>query len=654
MNKTNDTLDGKRYINLVRCSSAKQADTSIPDQLKLLNSFAVARGMVHVADEILDGVTGSIPGARSDIERLIRRKKEVDDFDVLLVQDSSRLTRGGATHGMKIEYDLASAGIRLVFAAGAVPDGKYGAILQTFSYFTAQEHAQAISFASTRGSQSALEQGRIAHCSRPPYGVDRLYLSAAGVELHVIRTLPDGTQQKLDPKTGELLLTFGRNDGKGRSRHYVKQKDEHVILIPGAPERVEAVRLMFRRHLFDGWGYFRIAAELNASKVASPTGRLWNTSAVGAILGNPIYTGASIANRMTMAIYNRRSRGQPAPAEVDPQELANRKRPAERVRPRSEWMERGEPRLAEYLDAEIRALAQTKQQARLEAQAAGRKAAVIRDRHTESEYILKGIIVALQGELAMSGRTTGSGKYRTRYYAVTRAYNTPSAEMPSRRFVRAEAVEQAVFGVLREVLSQAPQLRGIVRAELQRRYDDCVIDGESVDALMARRGELKKAMEFVIGSLGKLGQELARKKAMEIEAEAKALGERIVKAMAVAASKAAPDIDADAAQVIKGMQRMLRSIDKLRPAPLRRLLRLLVPRVEVDLETLGVQIDVALPLWAALNEKALRESLCLDAKSPWQSANEAQNAHSLELAVFRCSSTPRPFCLACRRLHRAA
>src|SRR5206468_4192265 len=82
-------LRRQRYINLVRCSSAKQTETSVPDQLKLLNAFADQHEMVHVDDVVLDGVTGSIPGARSDVTDLIQRKQQRDDFDVLLVQDPS-------------------------------------------------------------------------------------------------------------------------------------------------------------------------------------------------------------------------------------------------------------------------------------------------------------------------------------------------------------------------------------------------------------------------------------------------------------------------------------------------------------------------------------------------------------------------------------
>ena len=86
-NSNINTLAGKRYINLVRCSTDQQTDTSIPAQLDLLNGFA-ARGMIHIDDIVLDGVSGSKPGNRGDVPELIARKiqKEMTS-EVLLVRD---------------------------------------------------------------------------------------------------------------------------------------------------------------------------------------------------------------------------------------------------------------------------------------------------------------------------------------------------------------------------------------------------------------------------------------------------------------------------------------------------------------------------------------------------------------------------------------
>lgn len=62
MNERN--LKGKRYIALVRCSSAAQSDTSIEAQNASVETYARDHGMVGVGSVELAGVTGSVPGAR--------------------------------------------------------------------------------------------------------------------------------------------------------------------------------------------------------------------------------------------------------------------------------------------------------------------------------------------------------------------------------------------------------------------------------------------------------------------------------------------------------------------------------------------------------------------------------------------------------------
>ena len=181
----NSKLRGKRYLCHVRCSTFQQSDTSIPDQLKLLRAFGDENGMIHVDDIILDGVSGSRPGARTDLNDIIERKKRKNDFEILLIQDMSRFTRSGAEHGMKLLYDLNAVGIEVAFVADRLPEGDHGDIMKTVGFFAAQQYAKSLSFAVARGSMSSLEQGRTTHCLRPPYGIDRLFLASDGRKLHI-------------------------------------------------------------------------------------------------------------------------------------------------------------------------------------------------------------------------------------------------------------------------------------------------------------------------------------------------------------------------------------------------------------------------------------------------------------------------------------
>jgi hypothetical protein len=196
------------------------------------------------------------------------------------------------------------------------------------------------------------EQRRKAHCSFAPMGLEKLYVRANGDPLHIIRNLEDGTQQQIDPSSGAVIGVFGRNAKSGTPAHYQKQKDELVELIPGEPRRVEAVTRIFRRRFADGWGYRRIAMELNSLNFPSPRGGLWTRSAVKVILDNPVYTGRGIANRKTTALYYCRNKDRPREARhVRHTECG---RPAEQIRPANEWAIIEYSALAEFLPEDIR------------------------------------------------------------------------------------------------------------------------------------------------------------------------------------------------------------------------------------------------------------------------------------------------------------
>ena len=88
-----------------------------------------------------------------------------------------------------------------------------------------------------------------------------------------------------------------------------------------------------------------------------------------------------------------------------------------------------------------------------------------RDKHRSSEYILKGLLRAKQGNLPMTGRRTGKVASKVRYYAVSRATSVPRSRSIQNRMIQAQPLECAVINCLREVLPAKPDLtRAIQRA----------------------------------------------------------------------------------------------------------------------------------------------------------------------------------------------
>lgn len=623
----NKKLRGKRYIALTRCSSAAQIDTSISAQNALVERFAQEHGMVCAGVVELAGVSGSVPGIRTDIDEIIQRKRERNDFDVVLLQDATRFTRAGIAHGMKLLYELRAAGIQEVFVMDDAPEGEEGDAYRCFQFLSGKKQIDTMSLNVARGLSAALKENRTAHCKAPPYGVDRLYTAPDGTPKHIIRNLPDRTQVKLDPNTRAVIEKFGRSEGRGVPAHYIKQKTERIDLIPGDPDRVSVVREIFERYHRDGWGYARIAENLNDRGVPSPSGRLWYAVTVRGILLNPIYLGKGLANVFTSALYYMRGHDGPVERRAT---LAQTSEgiPPRQVRPQTDWFERPEPALAGFLDESIRPVAEAKQQARLDAFAAGQTQRRYRSRHTESDFILTGILVAKQGGHAMSGRRTGKPGYKWRSYQIGRAVAAPSGKVP-KTMIGAEPLEQAIVRALQLVLAEADHLREsierIAREQLRgKRHRD-----DEVTKLNSERETLVERMRYALMSLDEVGRE-----ALKADLQAWQTRIRTIDNEIRSITRARP-VTNDPGRIADSVCTALRSLGEelpnLAPAALREVLKMFVSKLEVDLETKQVDVEFAVPDWSRVD---LRQ-VCLNDGLACKTEGQAHLALTVSRKLIR-------------------
>ncbi len=591
-------LEGKRYIELTRCSSAGQIDTSIDAQHVLVEQYAREHGMVRAGVVELAGVSGSIPGIRTDIDQIICRKREQDDFEVLLLQDCTRFTRAGTAHGMSMIYELRAAGVQVVFVKDDAPDGELGDVLQSMRLYASNEQVRSLSHNVTRGLSFSLYEGRSAHCKSPPYGLDRLYTAEDGTPKHIVRNLPDGTQVKLTGDgSGTVVERFGRNEKSGVPAHYIKQKNERIVLVPGDPECVKVMQEIFRRHFQDGWGYGRIAQDLNDRGIAAPRGGLWYSVTVRGILLNPIYLGTGLANLFTSAIYYARGQNGPIERNSSTTKLANG-RPAREVRLASDWFEREEPALKGMLDESLRPAAEAKQKKRLDALATGQTQRKHRSRHTDSDFILTGILTAKQSGLPMSGRRTGKPGMKWRSYQITRAQGAPSSKVP-KTMIGAEPLERAVVGALQLILFEAdhlrPQIEKMAREELRRDRSG----RKDAAKLQAEKDLLAKRIRFAIANLDDVGKEAVKSDLQAWQARIRAIDAEMRRAVEVSL---APDDPAAIAESVCAKLRVLGEILPTLPsAALRDVLKTFVSKLEVDLETKAVVAEFALPEWSRLD-----------------------------------------------------
>lgn len=113
------------------------------------------------------------------------------------------------------------------------------------------------------------------------------------------------------------------------------------------------------------------------------------------------------------------------------------------------------------------------------------------------------------------------------------------------------------------------------------------------------------------------------------------------------------DLDAMVTQMVEDLQNLGKELQPQDVPHIRRLLGLLVTRMEADPETKVVEVEFALPSWMG---QVLRRhgAVGLDAISAYKTFNEAHRENDVILGIFRCDGEGRPVCYTCRRMRAAA
>lgn len=644
-----NTLAGKRYINLVRCSTDQQTETSIPAQLALLNGFAAARGMIYRDDVILDGVSGSKPGNRDDLKQIIDRKIQKNDFEVLLVQTEDRLTRGGAGHGAWMQHELERQGIELVFASSDAPEGPYAPIIRSLKFQAAQETVKTTSLRSTQGYQRALENRNVATSTHSPYGCHRLYCSANETALFILRDNGDGTQHKLDPKTRVVLDTYGEV-GSGAKGHYRKQKSEKVYLVMGEEAEVAVVRMIFRRKYLDGMGGRRLANELNRQGVRAPAGGRWTQRQVDVIAENEVYTGAGVANRVASGRFYQRAAGNPQKVQLDAKVLATKKTLPPRLRPPEEWVYQEQPHLVGFLEEPLRTIAAVKIKELWELRCRPGREKRPYNPHPDSEYLLTGLLTAVEDGRKLKGYTGGPKGRQIRYYVHPLAQkDAVLAGFPNKLF-RADVLETAVLAAVVEALLAMPDLKAEVDAAIRSATEQqSPAKGDQIAKLKDERAAITRKITVMLDMM-EVAEEEAKAKIFILKGQQRQIDDQL--RLAAESVKTQPqDPAALAASVMERLQALGTSIGGMPTYQLRQVLASLIASATISMVTGEVQITLRIPQSALLDAKTAIEALSLRQTSPSSTASQAQHARSLLLAKVICNfsrQSQKP-CFICRR-----
>jgi hypothetical protein len=88
---------------------------------------------------------------------------------------------------------------------------------------------------------------------------------------------------------------------------------------------------------------------------------------------------------------------------------------------------------------------------------------------------------------------------------------------------------------------------------------------------------------------------------------------------------------------------------------LKQLVRLLISKMTIDMETLEFEIELALPSWAMMQAERVKAALRLDRDLHMRTSGETQLQEGLFLlGRFACKANGHPICFECMRLRRAA
>jgi hypothetical protein len=556
-----------------------------------------------IVDELkYEGVSASVAANLDAIAvELIRRKRGHENFDCILVYDISRFSRSGAKHAAKMRWDLEQAGIDVITVIGYQPPNPYSDIVDTFGAAQAREQARSIAGASARGAQSSLERGTRAHCTKPPYGVNRLVLSESGEPLFILQNEADGSQLRLAVDTGEVLERYPQRVGNA-SGHYKKSAGQRVALVPGRPEHVDIVRQIFRRHAIDGWGFHRIAQELNDQGIPSAKGSMWHKKAVRDILNNPVYCGAGLANARTQALYFRRASG--TPTDVGPAGRRVAGSSSTTYRPAEDWVWVEEERMAGYLPDDLRERALRRQRQYLLDRATGVRRRPKKDKHINSLYILKGVLRTPDG-VEMTGQTN-----KHRYYIHSRSHTAPKTGTLRPR-VRAEAVEEPILARLRQMLLLIPHLRASI-LEKSHEWAESRHAGDGRAALEKRLASLDRRIAVVLSVDAE--DEVLRQQLTELVTERNDIKQRLSSQNGLP-HLSPPEIEEVVDLMLENLQMLGRFMGTFDPSGLRKLVEVFVESAVFDPETREVSIVLRVPSWAMAEDRMMGLGDPLDSKS---------------------------------------
>ncbi|MGD0581224.1 MAG: recombinase family protein [Bryobacteraceae bacterium] len=268
-----------RAAEYVRMSTEHQ-QYSTENQSDVIRQYAAQRGMVIVRTYADAGKSGLRIDGRDALKQLLQDVESGHaDFTAILVYDVSRWGRfQDADESAYYEYICRRAKIDVHYCAEQFEnDGSpVSTIVKGVKRAMAGEYSRELSAKVFIGQCRLIELG-FRQGGAPGYGLRRM----------------------LRDQGGEQKGLLSRGEQKSI-------QTDRVILVPGPPEEVAAVRWMYSRFIKEGKVESEIAALLNDKGINTDLGRPWTRGAVHQVLTNEKYIGNNVYNRISFKLKKKR------------------------------------------------------------------------------------------------------------------------------------------------------------------------------------------------------------------------------------------------------------------------------------------------------------------------------------------------------------
>lgn len=269
----------------VRMSTEHQRYSTENQQLAI-SEYATLHGMRIVKTYIDAGKSGLNISGRLELQKLLEDVQRKDiEFKAVLVYDVSRWGRfPDPDEAAMYEQSCKRQGVQIIYCAEQFKnDGSLqSTIIKNIKRSMAAEYARELSVKVFAGQKTLIKKG-YRQGGTPGYGLRRQLIDE-------------------DHNAKGILK---------RGEHKSIQTDR-VLLIPGPPDEIETVNLIYELFLNEGITERNIADILNNKKIVSETGRPWTRGVVHQILTNEKYIGNNVFNRTSFKLKIKHEQNDPA------------------------------------------------------------------------------------------------------------------------------------------------------------------------------------------------------------------------------------------------------------------------------------------------------------------------------------------------------